>query len=62
MSEGELITRLCQLRDELKRTPWGFAALYDVRFAMEIMVRHEKQGEPISYEAAKKATKTVRGE
>lgn len=35
MTIGELITRLCQLRDELKKTPEGRAALESVIDEME---------------------------
>ena len=36
---GELICRLCQLRDDLKQTPEGRAALVDVIVTLEYAIR-----------------------
>lgn len=53
---GELISRLCQLRDEMNKTPEGRAALREVKKALRIMRRRG-----VSYEKAAMLRNQVRG-
>lgn len=50
---GELITRLCQLRDEMRRTPQGLDALADIVDVLVYMKYRKSLGLPITYEQAK---------
>lgn len=55
---GELVCRLCRLRDEMKKTPAGREAFADVVDTLGLMAYLEGQGRPVTYEEAKEINGT----
>lgn len=55
---GEFVCRLCQFRDQMRRTPEGREAFADVVDTLAYMKYRAGQGRPVTYEQAKEASGT----